>query len=142
VVFVQLSGPDQDGRYSLGAGRDYLVAAVKRARAVIAEVSPAVPWTYGGPYLTGADLAAIVPARYHPAELPAPGPSAVADAIAANVAGLIQDGATLQFGVGSMTEAVLAELGLTASGFLSAGPRSAVIPRPWAWVPCPPSPRF
>jgi acyl-CoA hydrolase len=111
VVFVQLAGPDQDGRYSLGAGRDYLVAAVERARTVIAEVSPAVPWTYGGPYLTGADLAVIVPARYDPPEMSAPDSSAVADAIAANVAGLIQDGATLQFGVGSMSEAVLARLG-------------------------------
>ena len=111
VVLVQLAGPDQDGRYSLGAGRDYLVAAVERARAVIAEVSPAVPWTFGGPYLAGEDLAAIVPARYDPAELPSPGSSAVQDAIAANVAGLIQDGATLQLGVGSLTGAVLARLG-------------------------------
>lgn len=97
VVLVQLAGPDQDGRYSLGAARDYLVAALERARTVIAEISPAVPWTFGGPYLTDADLAAVVPARYGPAEPPASTPPAVQDAIAANVASLVEDGATLQF---------------------------------------------
>jgi acyl-CoA hydrolase len=110
VVLVQLAGPDQDGRYSLGIARDYLVEAVERARTVIAEVSPAVPWTAGGPYLTEEDLAVIVPSRYAPVELPITAPSAVQNAIAANVADLVDDGATLQLGVGSLIEAVLARL--------------------------------
>lgn len=110
VVLVQLAGPDQHGRYSLGIARDYLAEAVGRARVVIAEVSPAVPWTAGGPYLTEEDLAVIVPSRYPPAELPVTTPSAVQDAIAANVAGLVDDGATLQLGVGSLAEAVLTRL--------------------------------
>jgi acyl-CoA hydrolase len=110
VVLVQLAGPDQHGRYSLGVARDYLAEAVGRARVVIAEVSPAVPWTAGGPYLTEEDLAVLVPSRYPPAELPVTTPSAVQDAVAAHVADLVDDGATLQLGVGSLVEAVLARL--------------------------------
>jgi acyl-CoA hydrolase len=110
VVLVQLAGPDTHGRYSLGIARDYLVEAIEYARTVIAEVNPAVPWTSGGPYLTEDDVAVIVPGRYGPAEVPPVAPSAVHDAIAANVAGLVEDGATLQFGVGSLAEAVLPRL--------------------------------
>lgn len=52
VVMLQVSPPDEHGRYSLGLAREYLVEAVKHARAIVAEVHPDVPWTYGGPYLS------------------------------------------------------------------------------------------
>jgi acetyl-CoA hydrolase len=110
VVLVQLAGPDRQGRYSLGITRDYLVEAVERAHAVIAEVSSAVPWTVSGPYLTEEALAVIVPSRYAPAELPITTPSTVQDVIASNVADLVDDGSTLQLGVGSLSEAVLTRL--------------------------------
>jgi acyl-CoA hydrolase len=110
VVLIQVAGPDEAGRYSLGAARDYLVAAVELARAVIAEMSPAVPWTCGPPYLTEDDITAMIPSRHGPAELPAATPSPVQDVIAANAAGLVEDGATVQVGVGGLADAVLARL--------------------------------
>jgi acyl-CoA hydrolase len=110
VALVQLPPPDASGRYSLGIARDYLVAGLRRARAIIAEVSPLVPWTGGGPTLTADDLAVIVPSRYPPAEALSPPPTAVQAAIAARVAGLIEDGATLQFGIGSLPAAVAGQL--------------------------------
>jgi acyl-CoA hydrolase len=126
VVLVQLSPPDASGRHSLGIARDYLVAGLARARAIIAEVSPLVPWTAGGPTLTAGDLAAVVPARYPPAEVASAPPTAVQRAIAANVAGLIEDGATLQFGIGSLPEAVLGQL----SGRRHLGVHSGLLPDP------------
>jgi acyl-CoA hydrolase len=110
VVLVQLSPPDASGRHSLGIARDYLVAGLARARAIIAEVSPLVPWTAGGPTLTAGDLTAVVPSRYPPAEVASAPLTAVQRAIAANVAGLIEDGATLQFGIGALPAAVLRQL--------------------------------
>ncbi|MGW3466858.1 hypothetical protein ACWDE9_48445, partial [Streptomyces olivaceoviridis] len=110
VVLVQLSPRDSRGHYSLGLAREYLADALATARTVIGEVHPDVPWTHGGPTLTADDLAALVPARHPPVESPRTAPKPVHRAIAANVAALIEDGATLQFGVGALTEAVLDEL--------------------------------
>jgi acyl-CoA hydrolase len=124
VVLVQLSPPDASGRYSLGIARDYLVAGLGRARAIIAEVSPLVPWTGGGPTLSADELTVVVPSRYPPAEAVSPPPTAVQAAIAANVAGLIEDGATLQFGIGSLPEAVLGQL----SGRRHLGVHSGLLP--------------
>jgi acyl-CoA hydrolase len=126
VVLVQLSPPDAAGRHSLGVARDYLVAALSRARVIIGEVSPLVPWTAGGPTLAAGDLTAIVPARYPPAELTSPPPTPVQRAIAASVAALIEDGATLQFGIGALPEAVLREL----SGRRHLGVHSGLLPDP------------
>jgi acyl-CoA hydrolase len=126
VVLVQLSPPDASGRHSLGIARDYLVAGLGRARAIIGEVGPLVPWTGGGPTLSADELTAVVPSRYPPAEVVSPPPTAAAAAIAANVAGLIEDGATLQFGIGSLPEAVLREL----SGRRHLGVHSGLLPDP------------
>src|SRR3984957_17411617 len=126
VVLVHLSPPDASGRHSLGIARDYLVAGLSRARVIIGEVSPLVPWTGGGPTLAASELAALVPSRSPPAEVMTPPPTAVQQAIAANVAGLIEDGATLQFGIGALPEAVLRQL----SGRRHLGVPSGLLPDP------------
>lgn len=110
AVLLQVPPPDGDGRYSLGTNRDHLVDAVERARVVIAEVHEAVPHVEGGPYLTAADIDVLVPSRYPPAEVVGAPPSAVQQRVAARVADLVEDGVTLQLGVGSLVEAVLARL--------------------------------
>jgi acyl-CoA hydrolase len=124
VVLVQLPPPDDRGRYSLGLARDYLVAALRRARVIIAEVSPLVPWTAGGPTLTAGQLAAVIPGRYPPAQSASAPPTAVQAQIAANVAGLIEDGATLQVGLGSLPESVLSQL----AGRRDLGVHSGLLP--------------
>jgi acetyl-CoA hydrolase len=124
VAFVRLSEPDADGRHSLGLTRDHLVDAIARARVVIAEIDSTVPWTYGGPYLNTAQLSATVASRYPAAEAPAALPNAVHDRIAGQVAEWVEDGATLQFGVGALTEAVLSRLG----GHRDLGVHSGQIP--------------
>jgi acetyl-CoA hydrolase len=110
VVMLQVSAPDSLGRYSLGMAREYLVDALNTARTIIAEVHPDVPWTYGGPYLHEGDIDLLV----HSTEPMPDGESApagpVETAIGRHVAAFVDDGATLQAGIGSIPDAVLAQL--------------------------------
>jgi acetyl-CoA hydrolase len=110
VLMLQVSPADEQGRYSLGIAHEYLIPAIDAARVVIAEVNALTPWTYGERSVTGADLDFIIHTARPPAELPAATPGAVERAIAAQAAALIEDGATLQFGLGGIPEAILAAL--------------------------------
>ncbi len=110
VVLLQLSPPDAQGRYSLGQACEYLPAAIARARVLVGEVNPEVPWTTGGPLLRAEDFALLVDAAHPPLALRRAAPGAAELAIAAHIAGLVEDGATLQLGVGNLPEAVLAAL--------------------------------
>src|SRR5205085_10626696 len=47
IVLVQVSGSDDAGRYNAGLGIEHLQAAIGRARLLIAQVNPELPWTYG-----------------------------------------------------------------------------------------------
>jgi acyl-CoA hydrolase len=110
VLMLQVPPPDETGRYSLGMAREYLIAALARARTVIAEVDPAIPWTHGGPYLRETDFHLLVSSRCsQPAPLPL-APGAIEHAIGRHVAGLVRDGATVQTGIGTLPDAVLAAL--------------------------------
>ncbi|QBQ98757.1 acetyl-CoA hydrolase/transferase family protein [Paraburkholderia pallida] len=110
VVMLQVSPPDEQGRYSLGLAREYLVEALKHARAIIAEVHPEVPWTYGGPWLQASDIDLLVASDTPFADSPASAPGEVELAIGRHVASLVEDGATLQTGIGAIPDAVLAQL--------------------------------
>ena len=110
VVLLQVSPPDAQGRYSLGLAQEYLPAAIERARVVIGEVNPAIPWTHGGVHLQAGDFALLIDAEHPPLEQSRSAPGPVEQAIAAHVAALIDDGATLQLGIGNLPEAVLAAL--------------------------------
>lgn len=107
VVLVQLPPPDGDGRYSPGLADDYLGVALRTARVVIAEVNDQVPCTYGTRTLGASDLDVVVRTSRPPAELRPGTPDGVTARVAARVAELVDDGATLQFGVGALPEAVL-----------------------------------
>ena len=111
VAFVLLSPPGPDGRHSFGLLNDYNRAAMARARVVIAEVSDQVPWVYaeGTPDLDGVTVIVETsrpPLTAAPAKI---GP--VDDAIGRNVARYIEDGCTLQIGMGAIPEAVARVIG-------------------------------
>jgi acetyl-CoA hydrolase len=108
VVLCLVSAAD-DGRHSLGLVADYIPAAIAAARTTIAEVNPHVPYTFGATVDTGRIVAV-------PADRPLPvarrrEPSVTDRAIAAHVASLVPDGATIQCGVGATPDAVLGALG-------------------------------
>ena len=110
AVLVQVSAPDEHGRHSLGLGDDYFSAALDTARVVIAEVNDQVPFTLGSRTLTAEDWTVAIRTSRAPGEIATAAASADSVAVARRVAGLVPDGATLQFGIGALPEAVLGEL--------------------------------
>lgn len=109
VLLLQLSPPDSKGRYSLSMAHEYLVPALDTARIIVAEINAEAPWAYGAT-LTEGDIDFAIHTRRHPVALPFSAPRSVELAIAGHVAALIDDGATLQVGIGTLPEAILAAL--------------------------------
>src|SRR4051794_9075528 len=109
VVLVQVSPPDGRGRCSLGVGVDYLADAVAHARTVIAEVNEHCPATVGE-WIAWDRLDAVVHTARPLLEAPAAQPRDTDRRIAEHVAGIVQDGDTIQLGVGALPEAILAAL--------------------------------
>lgn len=110
VLLLQVSPPDAQGRYSFGLAHEYLVPALETARVVIAEVNAQCPWTHGERHLTEDDFDAIVHTDRPPLDLPPARYGETDLAIARHVAGWVEDGSTLQFGLGSIPEAILTAL--------------------------------
>jgi len=110
VLLLQVSPADAQGRHSWGMAQEYLPAVRRRARVVIAEVHPDVPWTHGGGHFHASDFALLIDAEHPPLAPSRSAPGAAEQAIARHIAGLVEDGATLQLGVGNLPEAVLAAL--------------------------------
>lgn len=106
VVLLQ-AAMAPDGSLSFGLACDYVIDAARRARVVIVEVNPMAPWTHGTPWPRDLRVDAWVHAAHAPVELAPPRMGAVEAAIAAHVATLVPDGATLQVGVGALPDASL-----------------------------------
>lgn len=111
IVLLQVSGPDESGRYNAGLGIEHLPAAIERARFVVAQINPELPWTYGDTTVEPCAIDLLVPAAARPLELPARPPGPVERAIAEHVARLIPDRATIELGLGAIPEAVTGALG-------------------------------
>jgi acetyl-CoA hydrolase len=111
VVCVQVSPPNSRGEYSLGLAADYLVPALEACRTIVAEVNQQVPWTHTERLLQRDEIDFLVESSRPPA-MPRTRPMGVLEAaIARNAATFIPDGATLEFGVGVLPDAVCAALG-------------------------------
>ena len=110
VLLLQLAPPNERGRYSLGPAHEYLVPLLDTARVVIAEVNRQAPWTYGERYLVEDDLDLIVHTDRPLPEVGHAAPGPVEHAIAGHVSGLVEDGATLQTGLGTLPGVVLDHL--------------------------------
>lgn len=112
VALVQVSPPDIHGYCSLGTSVDIARAAVDTAKIVIAQVNNRMPRTHGESFVHVDRFNALV---YHNAELPIVDYSSdvndVVGKIGYNVASLVEDGATLQLGIGSIPDQVLKNLG-------------------------------
>ncbi|MDQ0124833.1 acetyl-CoA hydrolase [Pseudomonas lini] len=110
VLMLQLAPPDELGRFSLGLAHEYLLPALETARVVIAEVNQACPWTFGERYLIQDELDVILHTDRPPLQSRTVEPGPVERAIAQRVAERIENGATLQLGIGAIPEAVLQAL--------------------------------
>jgi acyl-CoA hydrolase len=110
VALVQVTRGSVPDTYHFAIAAEYLVAAVRAARVVIVEVNEAAPHSPDAPILRAGEITAVVAANYRPVEQPAPVAGEADERIAEHVAGLVEDGATLQMGLGSLPEAIVRRL--------------------------------
>jgi len=111
VVLVQVSPPNANGEHSLGLAAEYLVPALEVCRAVIAEVNEQIPWIHTERLLRRNEIALAVPSSRPPVPLPYGAPGETERTIARHAAEFVPDGATLEFGLGSLPDAILSFLG-------------------------------
>lgn len=107
VALIQVSPPDSHGFCSFGVGVDTTLTAAKCAKHVIAQVNDQMPRTYGDSFIHISKIHAFVESSRPLCELPKPEITEMHVAIARNVAGLIEDGAVIQTGIGGIPDAVL-----------------------------------
>jgi acyl-CoA hydrolase len=110
VVFSMASPMDAHGYFALSLGADYTMAAVAKARAVVLEVNPNVPFAYGNCHVHISQVAALVESNEPVLEVALPKIGPVQEAIGKYVADLIDDGSTLQIGYGGIPDAVVMQL--------------------------------
>lgn len=110
VALVTVSPPDRHGFCSLGTSVDASRAAVQMARTVIAQVNPNMPRTHGDGLLHRSNIDMAIEVDDPIPEVEPPTLGDTERAIGRHVAGLIEDGATLQMGIGAIPSAVLAAL--------------------------------
>ena len=112
VALVHLSPPDEHGFCSFGVGVECTKAAAERARTVVALVNRQMPRSLGDSFIHVSRLTHVVEVDRPLRELPQAGRvGAVARSIGENVAALVEDGSTLQMGIGEIPDAVLLFLG-------------------------------
>ena len=111
VVLVNVSHPDKHGFCSLGVSVDIIIAGIEKGKKIIAQINPKMPRTFGDAlvHLNKFDACVLVDEDIH--EMKFVAPSKEEEAIGKNIAGIIDDGATLQMGIGGIPNAVLTYLG-------------------------------
>ena len=111
VALIHVSPPDRHGFCSLGTSVDCTLAAVASARKVIAQVNPRVPRTLGNSFIHMHQIHLAVHVDMPIVEHDVPPIGETERCIGAYVADLVEDGATLQLGIGGIPNAALAAMG-------------------------------
>jgi acyl-CoA hydrolase len=107
VALLELSPPDAHGFCSFGVGVDVALTVARVARWVVAQINDQVPRTYGDSFIHVSDIDAVVQSSRPLLEMKPHEINEIHTAVARNVAGLIDDGAVLQTGIGGIPDAVL-----------------------------------
>ena len=110
VVFAMASPMDAHGYFSISLGADYTMAAMAKARVVVLEVNPNVPYAYGNCHVHVSKITALVESSEPVFEVGLPKIGPVQEAIGKYVADMIDDGSTLQIGYGGIPDAVVMQL--------------------------------
>ena len=110
VAMIQVSPPDKHGYCSLGVSVEATLSAVESAKHVIAKVNPQMPRTHGDGliHVSRFDTFVYIDSPIHTHEMPEAGPSELK--IGEYIASLIDDGSTLQMGIGAIPDAALKNL--------------------------------
>ncbi|MBA3986603.1 MAG: acetyl-CoA hydrolase/transferase family protein [Flavobacteriales bacterium] len=110
VAFIQVSPPDKHGFCSLGTSIDVTLTAIQTAKIVIAQVNPNVPRTHGDGIIHINNIHAAVMVEQPIHSNLAKESTEIEKQIGYHVAQLVEDGATLQMGIGGIPNVVLANL--------------------------------
>jgi len=110
VVLVNVSPPDKHGFCSLGVSVDIVISGIEQGKKVIAQINPKMPRTFGDAIVHIKNFDACVEVDEEIYEMKFVAPSEEEQAIGKNIAGIIDDGATLQMGIGGIPNAVLTYL--------------------------------
>ncbi|WP_448256032.1 acetyl-CoA hydrolase/transferase family protein [Microbacterium aurum] len=110
VGFVQVAPPDADGNCSLGPGIDYAWDAAQHTTKLLAEVNAALPASSDAPSIPYRRFAAVVHTDRPLLEVAERHPRKADAIISDHIAALIEDGDTIQIGVGQIPSAVLSRL--------------------------------
>jgi 4-hydroxybutyrate CoA-transferase len=111
VALISVSSPDEHGYCSYGVEIGVTKPAVESARIVIAEINPNMPRTWGQSFIHLSQITHCVPVNYPLPQMPQSSPTSIYKQIGTHIAELIDDGDTLQLGIGAIPDAVLPELG-------------------------------
>ena len=111
ALLVQVSRPGPDGRHSLGTSVGGIVDVVRAAPLVIAQINANVPYTFGAGELAPEEFDWLVELDSDVPQLRRTEPGEIELRIAEHVVSLVPDGATLQFGLGGVPEAIMGLLG-------------------------------
>ncbi len=107
VVLIQVSPPDTRGKVSLGISVDIVKSAAENGSLVIAQVNARMPRTLGDSFLDIYDLDVLVPSDTPLIERHAPESNAVTRRIGEHIASLVEDGSTMEFGIGRIPHALV-----------------------------------
>ena len=110
-ALIHVSPPDQHGYCSLGVSVDIAPSVLETAKHVIAQINPNMPRTHGGAFIHKTSIDVMVEVDDDIPEIQIERPDPIALKIAEHVASLVDDGATLQMGIGNIPNAVLSMLG-------------------------------
>ncbi len=110
VALIQVTPPDAHGFCCFGVGVEATLSAARNAKIVVAQVNDQMPRTFGDCFIHVNEIDSVVEVSRPLCELRHIEVTQVHRDIGKNVAGLIEDGATLQLGIGSIPNAVLLEL--------------------------------
>ncbi|WP_444995133.1 GNAT family N-acetyltransferase [Aliikangiella sp. IMCC44359] len=111
VALIMVSPPDEYGYCSLGVSVDVVSAAVSSAKYVVAQINPLMPRTNGHSFIHMKQIHAYIEAEAPLPKLAPPELDQVTEQIGQYVAMLVENGATLQLGIGKIPDAVLRYLG-------------------------------
>jgi len=110
VAMIQVSPPDSHGFCSFGVGVEATLTAARCAKFVIAQVNDQMPRTFGDCFLHVSEIDAAVEVSRPLCELKPVEVTDIHHAIGRHISGLIENGSTLQLGIGGIPDAVLLEL--------------------------------
>jgi acyl-CoA hydrolase len=110
VALISVSPPDKHGYCSLGSSVDITLGALESARLVIAEINPNVPRTHGDGFIHFGEIDFAVEVNTLIHEVTARPFSETEEKIGRYIAEMVEDGSTLQMGIGAIPDAVLSQL--------------------------------